>query len=79
MFVRREGNVLASYAGGQRNVLVSPRPVRLAPTEFDGEAYFRRDRRGHMSHFIYYEFGRRLGVAYKVESRHDSTLAGASC
>jgi RNA polymerase sigma factor (sigma-70 family) len=64
--IRREGNVLAGYAGGQRSVLASRRPDTLVTTEFDGEGRFRRSRDGHVSHFIYYEFGRRLGVARKV-------------
>lgn len=64
--IRREGDVLASYAGGQRSVLASPRPDTLVPTEFDGEGRFRRNRHGRVSHFIYYEFGRRLGIARKV-------------
>jgi RNA polymerase sigma-70 factor (ECF subfamily) len=66
VIVRREGDVLASYAGGQRNVLASRTADTLTATEFDGEARFQRDRRGHIRSFIYYEFGRRLGVARKV-------------
>jgi RNA polymerase sigma-70 factor (ECF subfamily) len=62
----REGDVLVSHAGGQRNVLASLRSDTLAATEFDGEARFQRGRDGRISHFIYYEFGRRLGVANKV-------------
>jgi hypothetical protein len=65
--VRREGDVLASYAGGQRNVLTSRGPDTFAPTEFDGEARVRRGRGGRVSHFIYYESGRRLGVARKLK------------
>jgi len=68
VIIRREGDALVSYAGGQRNVLASRQPDRLTPTEFDGEGRFRRDRRGRVSHFVYYEFGRRLGVARKVKS-----------
>ena len=64
--IRREGSELASYAGGQRNVLASREHDALTPTEFDGEARFRRDGRGQVTHFIYYEFGKRLGVARKV-------------
>ena len=64
--VRREDARLVSYAGGQRNVLASPAEDSLVPTEYDGEARFRRNRRGRVSHFIYYEFGRRLGIARKV-------------
>jgi RNA polymerase sigma-70 factor, ECF subfamily len=66
VLVRREGDVLAAYAGGQRNVLGSRAPDSIAPAEYDGEARVRRDARGQVSHFVYYEFGRRLGVARKV-------------
>jgi hypothetical protein len=64
--IRREGDVLASYAGGQRSVLALRKPDTLASTEFDGEGRFQRNRHGQVSHFVYYEFGRRLGVARKV-------------
>jgi RNA polymerase sigma-70 factor (ECF subfamily) len=66
VIVRREGDVLVSEAGGQRHVLTSNDSDTLVSTAFDGEARFRRDRRGRISHFVYYEFGRRLGVARKV-------------
>ena len=66
VIVRREGDQLVSYASGQRCVLASRHPNRLNPTEFDGEARFRRDRRGRVTHFVYHEFGRRLGIARKV-------------
>ncbi len=66
VIVRREGNLLVGYASGQRCVLASRHPSRLSPTEFDGEARFRRDRRGRVTQFVYHEFGRRLGVAHKV-------------
>jgi RNA polymerase sigma-70 factor (ECF subfamily) len=66
VIVRREGHVLVSYAGGQRNVLASRRQDRLTPAEFDGEARFQRNRRGRVTRLVYYEFGRRLGVAHKV-------------
>ena len=67
--VRREGDVLASYAGGQRSVLTSSEPDTFTPAEYDGEARIRRTPRGRVSHFVYYEFGRRLGVARKLETR----------
>jgi len=70
MIVRREGEVLASYAGGQRNVLGSCRADALVPTEFDGEARFQRDKRGRITRFVYYEFGRRLGVEHKLARSH---------
>jgi len=65
VILRREGSVLVAHAGGQRNVLTSRRG-RLVATEFDGEACLLRDRRGRVAGFVYYEFGRRLGVARRV-------------
>jgi len=66
--VRRDGDVLVGLAGGQRHTMTSRHPDRLTATAYDGEARFHRDRRGRISHFVYYEFGRRLGVARKVPS-----------
>jgi RNA polymerase sigma-70 factor, ECF subfamily len=65
VLIRREGCLLMGYANGQRNVLASSEPDVLHATEFDGDARFQRDRRGRISHFVYYEFGKRLGVARK--------------
>jgi RNA polymerase sigma factor (sigma-70 family) len=67
VIIRSEGNELASYARGQRNILASRRADSLMAIEFDGEARFQRCSRGHVTGFIYYEFGRRLGVARKVK------------
>ena len=64
--IRRAGDLLISEGGGQRNVLASNRDDALVTTEFDGEGRFKRDRCGRVTHFVYYEFGRRLGVARKV-------------
>jgi RNA polymerase sigma-70 factor (ECF subfamily) len=64
--IRRAGDLLISQAGGQRNVLASRGDDDLVTTRFDGEGRFKRDRRGRITHFVYYEFGRRLGVARKV-------------
>src|SRR5262245_21634076 len=69
VIVRREGDVLVSYAGGQRNILASGAADILTATEYDGEARFQRDGRGDICRFVYYEFGRRLGVACKVAAR----------
>ncbi len=66
VLLRREGHRLVAHASGQRNVLTSRRTDRLMSTEFDGEACFLRDRRGRVTGFVYYEFGRRLGVARRV-------------
>lgn len=64
--ITREGDSLVSSAAGQRNVLVRVGRESLATTHYDGEGRFQRDRRGRITHFIYYEFGRRLGIARKV-------------
>ena len=58
-----------SYSGGQRNVLASTKTDAIVAIEFDGEGRLRRDAYGRVSHFVYYEFGRRLGVARKVGCR----------
>jgi len=73
--VRRVADVLVCEAGGQRNVLTSRRPDTFAPVEYDGEARFRRDRRGRIRDFVYYEFGRRLGVARKLQALKPPTTA----
>lgn len=65
VLIRREGVLLVAYGGGQRSVLASTEPDVLHATEFDGDARFRRDRRGRITHFVYYEFGQRLGIAQK--------------
>jgi hypothetical protein len=64
--IRREGDELASYANGLRSVLAGGDQGVLLTTEFDGEGRFRRDRRGRIAFFIYYEFGRRMGTARKI-------------
>ena len=66
VLIRREADRLVGYAGGQRSVLASRDADSLLSTAFDGEGRFRRDVRGRVSHFVYYEFGRRLGVARKL-------------
>lgn len=73
--LRREGDVLISDGGGQQNILASFRSDTLVSTEFDGEARFRRSRDGRISHFVYYEFGRRIGVAHKVTSHEANRQA----
>lgn len=66
--IAREGDSLISYSGGQRHVLVSAGEQSLLVSHYDGEGRFRRNRRGEVTHFVYYEFGRRLGVARKVNA-----------
>ena len=55
-------------AGGQRDVLVSVADGSLLTAHYDGEGRFGRDSRGRVTHFVYYEFGRRLGIARKTTS-----------
>ena len=62
----REGDALTSQAGGQRHVLLSLDGESLLTRHYDGEGRFQRDRAGKVTHFVYYEFGKRLGVARKV-------------
>ena len=65
--IAREGDLLVSEAGEQRNVLLSVADEALVTTHYDGEGRFHRNRHGKVTHFVYYEFGRRLGVARKTD------------
>jgi RNA polymerase sigma-70 factor, ECF subfamily len=67
VIIRRAGDLLISESAGQRNVLAANGDDALVTTAYDGEGRFRRDRSGRITHFVYYEFGRRLGVARKVD------------
>jgi RNA polymerase sigma-70 factor (ECF subfamily) len=62
----REGDTLISESGGQRHVLLSVAEHSLLTHHYDGEGRFRRNRRGQVTHFVYYEFGTRLGVARRI-------------
>jgi RNA polymerase sigma-70 factor (ECF subfamily) len=64
--ITRDGDSLISEGGGQRHAAVVVGKSSLLAATFDGEARFRRNRRGEVTHFVYYEFGRRLGVARKI-------------
>jgi RNA polymerase sigma-70 factor (ECF subfamily) len=64
--IKSEDGLLVSYGGGQRSVLASIDDGTLVTTAFDGEGRFERDRSGRIVHFVYYEFGARLGLAKKV-------------
>ena len=63
--IMRDGDSLISEAAGQRNVLLG-RGKDLTTTEFDGRGKFFRNRRGRISHVVYYEFGREMGLARKI-------------
>ncbi|MFN2566837.1 MAG: RNA polymerase sigma factor [Gemmatimonadaceae bacterium] len=70
--VIRDGDSLISISGDQRNILASLDEASLVTSHYDGEGRFRRNRNGEVTHFVYYEFGKRLGVAWKTH-RGDST------
>lgn len=64
--ITRYGDSLISEGGGQQHAAVLVGNNSLLAATFDGEAHFRRNGRGEVTHFIYYEFGRRMGVARKI-------------
>lgn len=66
--ITRDGDSLVSDGGGQRHPAVIVGKSSLLAATYDGEARFRRNRRGEVTHFVYYEFGRRLGVARKMSA-----------
>lgn len=65
--ISRVGHSLISQAGDQRHVLSSVAEDSLLTSRYDGEGRFCRDRRGKVTHFVYYEFGKRLGIARKID------------
>lgn len=66
--IKREGDRLLSEGGGQRNELFARdgAECELVPKEFDGSGKFVRDKRGRISHLIYYEYGQEMGRAKKL-------------
>ena len=64
--IAKEGDRLISTSGDQQHVLAMGSGPRLLTTEYDGEGEFIRNRRGRITHFVYYEFGKRLGIARKI-------------
>ncbi len=64
--ITREAGSLIGTSNGQRHLLVSGGERSLLATQYDGEGRFGRDRGGAITHFVYYEFGKRLGVARKI-------------
>jgi RNA polymerase sigma-70 factor (ECF subfamily) len=64
--IMREGDTLISESAGQRHILLSAAEHSLRTHHYDGEGRFRRDRRGEITHFVYYEFGKRMGVARRI-------------
>ena len=66
--IKREGERLMSEAAGQRNELFANDGAEseLLTKEFDGRGEFVRNEQGRISHLIYYEFGREMGLAKKI-------------
>ena len=69
--IERRDDRLISIGGGQRHVLASINDEQLIIEAYDGEGRFRRDRSGRVTDFIYYEFGKRLGIAKKMATPDD--------
>lgn len=64
--IKRDGDRLISESTvGQRNILFGS-GSELTALEFDGRGKFVRNRRGKISHLVYYEFGREMGLARKI-------------
>ena len=63
----KEGDSLIGVSPRQCHVLASLGEASLVPRHYDGEGRFGRDRQGNVTHFVYYEFGERLGVAWKTD------------
>ncbi|HKP76564.1 MAG TPA: sigma-70 family RNA polymerase sigma factor [Longimicrobiaceae bacterium] len=63
----REGDSLVSVARGQRHVLASLGDASFVTRHYDGEGRFGRNRQGEVTHFVYYEFGERLGIAWRMD------------
>jgi RNA polymerase sigma factor (sigma-70 family) len=66
--IKREGSSLVSVAAGQQNDLLAAgsQENELRTREFDGRGKFVRNRRGRISHLVYYEFGTEMGRAKKI-------------
>src|SRR5215208_7509926 len=66
--ILREDDTLISEGSGQRHVLTCGGEHSLLTSEYDGEGRFRRNRHGQVTHFVYYEFGKRMGVARRLDA-----------
>jgi RNA polymerase sigma factor (sigma-70 family) len=65
--ITREGDRLMSESGEQRNELFGKDESegQLFTKEFDGSGKFVRNKRGRITHLVYYEFGCEMGSAKK--------------
>ena len=66
--ILREDDKLISEGAGQRHVLACGGEHSLLTSEYDGEGRFRRNRHGRVTHFVYYEFGKRMGIARRLDA-----------
>jgi RNA polymerase sigma factor (sigma-70 family) len=66
--IKREGEKLMSEGAGQRSEVFAAdeSESELLAKEFDGRGRFVRNKQGCISHLIYYEFGREMGLAKKI-------------
>jgi hypothetical protein len=66
--IQREGEKLMSEGGGQRSEVFAADESEgeLLAKEFDGRGKFVRNEQGCITHLIYYEFGREMGLARKI-------------
>jgi RNA polymerase sigma factor (sigma-70 family) len=66
--IRREGNKLLAESNGQTSELFAENDseTELSAKEFDGRGRFVRDKKGRVTHVIYYEFGQEMGQAKKI-------------
>lgn len=66
--ISREADQLIGESNGQRTIIASSSRGRLVASAFDGEGEFGQNSHGRVTHFVYYEFGRRMGTARKILS-----------
>ena len=66
--IKREGCRLMSESANQRNELFAKDGFEweLLAKEFDGKGEFIRNKRGQITHLVYYEFGCQMGMATKI-------------
>jgi hypothetical protein len=75
----REEDQLISESGGQRHLIAGGGDDSLVTCHYDGEGRFRRDRSGRVTSFVYYEFGKRMGVARRIDAGAQDAVDGPRC
>lgn len=68
VIIKKAGNRLVSEAAGQLNELTAAddRENDLRAKGFDGVGRFCKNKKGRVTHFVYYEFGNEMGTAKKI-------------